>query len=84
MIDFNSLFPAQVCAFAKLRFDPGREWLEAFSEAVAGQVGTGSLLELDHFHIEWAWRELNDQYKEQRRQRLAAEQGTTSAALAPR
>ncbi|KAF8061414.1 hypothetical protein HT031_004505 [Scenedesmus sp. PABB004] len=48
-----------LCAFAKLHFAPGAPWMAWFR----GQLGAaaGPLAELDHFHIEWAWRELADQ-----------------------
>jgi hypothetical protein len=50
-----------ICAFTRLRFNPGRAWLGQFSEAVgAAQAGAGGLQAMDAFHIEWAWRELND------------------------
>ena len=49
-----------LCAFAKLRFNPGQQWLESFGRAVGARAGVGALQELDHFHIQWAWRELSD------------------------
>jgi hypothetical protein len=49
-----------LCAFAKLGFVPGVQWMSWF-RAQLGQAGV--LRELDHFHIEWAWRELHEQYR---------------------
>jgi hypothetical protein len=49
-----------LCAFAKLGFVPGVQWMSWF-RAQLGQAG--ALQELDHFHIEWAWRELHEQYR---------------------
>jgi hypothetical protein len=45
-----------LCAFAKLGFTPGQRWMAWFAAALS-QAG-GAMQELDHFHIEWAWREL--------------------------
>lgn len=47
-----------LCAFAKLGFSPGPRWMGWFRAALSGAAG--QLQELDHFHIEWAWRELNN------------------------
>jgi hypothetical protein len=49
-----------LCAFAKLGFVPGVQWMSWF-RAQLGQAG--ALQDLDHFHIEWAWRELHEQYR---------------------
>jgi hypothetical protein len=49
-----------LCAFAKLGFVPGVQWMSWFRAQLAQ---AGALQELDHFHIEWAWRELNEQYR---------------------
>jgi hypothetical protein len=49
-----------LCAFAKLGFVPGVEWMSWF-RAQLNQAG--ALQDLDHFHIEWAWRELHEQYR---------------------
>jgi hypothetical protein len=49
-----------LCALASLRVAPGPERMSL----LAGQLDTsgGPLAEMDHFHIEWAWRELHDAY----------------------
>jgi len=52
-----------ICAFAKLQFAPGQQWLVWFRSELGQQAGMGGLQQLDHFHIEWAWRELHDQYR---------------------
>jgi uncharacterized membrane protein YgcG len=51
-----------LCAFAKLGFTPGRRWMSWFS-AELDRASGGQLHELDHFHIEWAWQELNYTYQ---------------------
>lgn len=51
-----------LCAFAKLGFTPGARWM-AWFRAELDRTSGGQLQELDHFHIEWAWRELNHQYR---------------------
>lgn len=50
-----------LCAFAKLGFTPGPLWMAWFRAQLGQQAG--ALQELDHFHIEWAWRELHEQYR---------------------
>jgi hypothetical protein len=62
-----------LCAFAKLGFTPGARWMSWF-RAELDRTSGGQLQELDHFHIEWAWRELNHQY------RLAAPGSSSSSA----
>lgn len=66
-----------VCAFARLGWTPGYEWLARLSEAAQAHAarGGGGVEELDHFHIEWAWRELNDQYAQRMRQQEGQRQG---------
>lgn len=51
-----------LCAFAKLGFTPGARWMSWFRAELERTSG-GQLQELDHFHIEWAWQELNHQYR---------------------
>lgn len=51
-----------LCAFAKLGFTPGARWMSWF-RAELDRTSGGQLQELDHFHIEWAWLELNHQYR---------------------
>ncbi|KIY93398.1 hypothetical protein MNEG_14562 [Monoraphidium neglectum] len=61
-----------VCAFARLGWTPGPEWLSQLGAAAAlagSGSGPGGAQGLDHFHIEWAWRELNDQYAQRMRER---------------
>lgn len=52
-----------LCAFAKLGFTPGARWMAWFRAELDRTSAGGQLQELDHFHIEWAWRELNTQYR---------------------
>jgi hypothetical protein len=52
-----------LCAFAKLGFTPGGRWMAWFRAELGRASVGGQLQELDHFHIEWSWKELNQQYR---------------------
>jgi hypothetical protein len=66
-----------LCAFAKLGFTPGGRWMAWFRAELDRTSAGGQLQELDHFHIEWAWRELNTQY---RTAAVAAAAGSSSGS----
>lgn len=52
-----------ICAFAKLGYTPSGAWMAWLRAQVVGTAASSGLGELDHFHIEWAWRELHEQYR---------------------
>jgi hypothetical protein len=55
-----------LCAFVKLGYNPGEEWMGLYIRALEARAH--QMQELDHFHIQWAWQELNDQYRQAKQQ----------------
>jgi hypothetical protein len=68
-----------LCAFAKLGFTPGPRWMSWF-RAELDRASGGQLQELDHFHIEWAWKELNHSYRPPAAAGSSASSGGSSGA----
>lgn len=46
-----------LCAFARMGYNPSPACMAVLNALLAAR--SGGFSELDHFHVEWAWRELN-------------------------